>query len=356
MKLKIWILTLTLLTMLTSIVPAQSVCDLKFTASLGGCNNVYSNWFTKRTDSTSVTLTYLNLFTGQTTIVPLPGSARSYSLEGVDCGAHYDVTAVMSFSKSPTTCTANLHDNHNRPCDQCEAVTPTLAIVNAASYRGDVGPNGIGAAFSANDLTTETAYSFDADPNLPGIQLPTILANVRFFIDGSPTGLFFVSPRQINFYVPPGLTDGLHDVYASTPDGRTITGTMQVNRNSPGVFTIDASGAGQASCYWWVFRNGLPYNIYTIGTLNQHQFGAFDRLFLILFGTGINAGNATLRLGNGREYSSFYAGPQGILVGMSQVNIEVPVNQLWTGTLGASLTVFDPTGTWSGNGFLLRGL
>lgn len=334
--------------------PAQ-VCDLKFQSSNGGCDNVSTTWFTKRKDALGVTLTYVNIFTGEQTVVSLPGSVTGYSLTHVGCEAHFNVTAVMTFS-GIAPCTASLHDNHNRPCSECSTMAGKLSIGNAASFQPFLAPDAIGAAFGDQDFTTVTALSFDDNPNEPGIQLPTSLGGVSLFIDQRAVGLFFVSPKQINFYVPADMPLGPHFIYASTPDGRILQGEIYLNQNSPGIFTADSNGAGQAVGFWFLFRNGIPLRILTPGTLRPNDLQPGDRLFLILFGTGIRSANARLRLGNGMELSSLYAGDTPIFIGEDQVNFEVPINRVWTGSLGASLTVIDENGgSWPGNSFLLLG-
>ncbi|HMX28614.1 MAG TPA: hypothetical protein PKC13_23705, partial [Blastocatellia bacterium] len=257
-----------------------------------------------------------------------------------------------------TSCTVQYSGNlpHNRPCDQCAGVGGGLSTRNAATFGPFLAPDAIGAAFGDSDFTTVTAASYDADPQTPGYQLPQELGGVRLLIDGQPVGLFFVSPKQINFHVPASLSLGLHSVQAVTPDGRALYGDVFLAKNNPGIFTQEANGNGQATYYWWIFRNGIPFRILTPGQLRRTDVQFGDRVFAILFGTGINSPRAELRLSNGRVFNSLYAGDSPLFVGLDQLNFEIAQDELWDGSIGASLTVFDDVGaSWPSNGFTLLG-
>ena len=323
----------------------QPVCDLSNAASLGGCDNVYYGWFTRRTDVSEQTLRYSDGFSPA-----ISPTVRNYSRLGVGCDYHVSVTITQKYTNGQI-CTATEHDNHNRRCDQCGAVGGRVSTVNSASFQAFVAADTITSAYSDQDFTTQTLTSPDAD-SAPGFQLVTELGGVRGFIDGQPMGLFFVSPRQVNFYVPAGVAAGQHFISFSTASGLTLTGDVVVNVNSPGIFTEDQNGSGQASAQWWVYRPGQPVRVYSWTSL---QAAPGDRVFLILFGTGIISARATLRVNN-KVYDSAYAGNAPTFVGLDQVNIEIPYADLWRGSLGAQLTSWEGQSSWQSNGFILKAL
>ena len=80
------------------------------------------------------------------------------------------------------------------------AQTEPLVSACVASYSRD----SIVAAFGSQ-LTAATLVATDADPNTLGIQWPTMLGDVSVRVAGKLAPLFFVSPNQINYLVPPGL-------------------------------------------------------------------------------------------------------------------------------------------------------
>lgn len=340
---------------------AQDCSALRKSASLGGCDNVYFAWiYTGASPVMSQRLVYGDNFSPS-----IGASVRSYSRTGVGCDYHVSVTISQTYANGQT-CSVTEADNHNRPCSQCQGVTARMATVNAASFSGSLAADALAAAFGDADFTTQTEYAYDADPFTPGYQLPTTLGGVRAFVTNAATGvqnqvsLFFVSPRQVNFQVPVDLPEGLHSMTVSTPDGRTVFGDVLINRNSPGIFTLGQNGSGEASCYWIVARQGIFQNIYPGGQLQNIQPG--DRVFLILFGTGINDSRARLRLvnpatGQAAEYESLYAGDAPVFVALDQMNFEIPLADLWRGSAGAQVTVFDPVGAfWRSNGFTVFGL
>src|SRR5258705_12524495 len=92
-----------------------------------------------------------------------------------------------------------------QPQSKSAAQTGTLVSVCAANYiANSIAFDSIVAAFGAQ-LATTTVVAGDADPQTPGIQLPTVLGGVSVRVAGKLAPLFFVSPGQINYLVPQGL-------------------------------------------------------------------------------------------------------------------------------------------------------
>ena len=83
-----------------------------------------------------------------------------------------------------------------------------FVTVSAASYKvEDMAPGSIVAGFGTNLATTTLAGS-DTDPQTPGIQLPKQLGGTTVRVGGLATELFYVSPGQINYVIPPTLAAG----------------------------------------------------------------------------------------------------------------------------------------------------
>lgn len=116
--------------------------------------------------------------------------------------------------------------------------------VSAASYAAIVAPEEIVAAFGVN-LAPTTRLAEDADPSQPGVQLPTLLGGISVEVNGRSAGLFFVSPNQINFQVPPGLEPGTGYVIIRSDRGQVIAaGDIQITPAAPAIFTANGSGNG----------------------------------------------------------------------------------------------------------------
>lgn len=329
---------------------AQTACTLRTQGYTGGCTNVNVLWFTQ-TPQSQIDRFDLNTFAGRFSAL---NSARSFSIPtSCSSGGQVIITEVRN---NGTTCTVQYSGNlpHNRPCDQCAGIGGRISTFNSASFQAFLAADAIGTAFGDGDFTTVTDYGFDSDPLTDGIQLPTEVGGVRAFIEGVPVGLFFVSPKQINFHVPSNLTLGLHQMQVATQSGNTFTGDVVINRNSPGIFTAEQNGSGQAMALWFQFRQGIFYRIYPVGSRFDLLTG--DRLFLVMFGTGVNSSRATLRINN-HIYGSAYAGNAPFFVGLDQLNFEIPIGELWNGSVGGQVTAWEPDGSnWLSNGFSVTGM
>jgi uncharacterized protein (TIGR03437 family) len=120
------------------------------------------------------------------------------------------------------------------------AVAAQVSLVNAASYEAVVAPGSIGALFGTN-FTMQTQLAV----NLP---LPTTLGGVSVKIAGKAAPLFFVSPSQINLQVPSGISAGtaMVEVFNTAGALPVSAGTVTIADAAPGVFTVGATGRGQA--------------------------------------------------------------------------------------------------------------
>jgi hypothetical protein len=256
---------------------------LRISASLGGCDSVFVGWtYTGQSPVVSQTLAYGD---GFSPVIPV--SARSYSRTGVGCSYSTCVTITQTYGNG-TSCVASYHDNHNRPCDQCGGVIGSIGIANAASWRDGQTEDSIAVLGSDADLITGSAQAIT-------VPLPLSLLGLSAEIAGRPAGLFFVSPRQINFYIPPGIPQGIQSVSVTTPDGRRFRGTANIQPEAPGIFTESANGQGYAVATW------LPG-------------------YLVLWGTAFNSPYATLYTGDGRRIDATYSGQAPGLVGLWQLN------------------------------------
>jgi uncharacterized protein (TIGR03437 family) len=206
-----------------------------------------------------------------------------------------------------------------------------LASVSAASFLGNaLAPESILAAFgtglaSATQVATTTP-------------LPTTLAGVTLRVrDGNGAErlapLFFVAPTQINYLLPLGTANGAASVTVSNGDSVVALGTINVAALAPGLFSANADGQGVAAGVALRVKADGSQSFEPLAEFNQAQnrfvprpidLGpATDQVFLILFGTAIrgrsNLAAVTCTIG-GESVPLTYAGAQGDLVGLDQVN------------------------------------
>lgn len=225
-----------------------------------------------------------------------------------------------------------------------------LANVSAASYSGaTLAAEGITAVFGSRLATTTQVAATQP--------LPTTLAGTTVAVkDGAGqqrlAPLFFVSPTQINYQIPPGTAAGQALVTITSGDGAISTGLAQIATVAPSLFTANASGQGvPAATLLRVRPNGqLAYEPVAVFDSAQNKFvprpltlgPASEQDFLILFGTGVRnhspLANIIATLG-GESASVLYAGPQGDFVGLDQINVALPRSLAGRGELDLQLAV-----------------
>ena len=224
-----------------------------------------------------------------------------------------------------------------------------FAVVNAASYgaqntanpsdayKRTLAPDMITAAFGT--FITQNGQTFIASTN----PLPTTLGGVRLQVNNVDAPLFFVSPGQINFAVPPNLVDTatvtlrVFNSNNTQATGACVNGACSIVRSSPGIFSIKATGDGAAAAlttfdgvtYTPVFNADLsPANV-DAGTTARPNI-------LVIYGTGIRripAANPNDANGvaealsvtlQGVPLTVAYAGPAPGFVGLDQINVILP--------------------------------
>lgn len=203
----------------------------------------------------------------------------------------------------------------------------------AANYRSPVAPESIVAGFGKKLATGTTAAS-----RLP---LPTSLLGTTVTVkDGYGVErlapLFFVSPTQINYQIPPGTAIGEATITVRSGDGSISTDPLIVMAGAYGVFSADASGSGPAAAYVMRFK-GNQQTIAPTARYDDAQkkwvnvpidLSKLDEeVFLVLHATGLRFRNtgipAEITFGN-QTVQADYVGPQGHFIGLDQINVRLP--------------------------------
>lgn len=229
-----------------------------------------------------------------------------------------------------------------------------IANVRAASYAGpDLASDSIASAFG-QELASEIASA----NSLP---LPTSLAGTTVTITDSQgiakeASLFFVSPSQINYLIPAGLTKGIAAVTITNRKGVVSRGSLLLNPIAPSVFSADASGKGWAAAdVVRVLSDGRQVGEQTVRfDPGQNQFvpvpidlGAehgkdSDKVFLTLYATGIrqrtDVSAVKVKLGD-LFVPVEYAGKQGDFAGLDQINVLLPRQLIGRGEVALEVIV-----------------
>jgi uncharacterized protein (TIGR03437 family) len=225
-----------------------------------------------------------------------------------------------------------------------------VASVSAASYLGTaLAGDSIVAAFG-QDMALMTVAA-TASP------LPTTLGGVTVMVRDAlgvelPAPLFFVSPGQINYLIPPEAASGAATVTVMK-DGLTASGGgTQIAPVAPGLFTANSNGRGvPAALALYLKPDGsqryAPAAQYdetsqSFVAVPLEVCVAGEQAYLVLFGTGLRHRSSLASVSAkvaGVEAPVIYAGAQGGLVGLDQINVQLPRGLCARGETEVALTV-----------------
>ena len=191
------------------------------------------------------------------------------------------------------------------------AFAQPISVVNGASYVPGqaIAPGSFATIFG--DRLAPAPYA--APWNAWG-ELPVTLGGVSVTVSGRAAGLYYVSPRQINFHVPAGLAPGAASLEVSTGPAR-YTVEVSVGTAAPGVFTWSGTGLGDGAC---LDGSSLQRGPFTVAT-----GGRPAELVFYLTGLDLSAKPEVLIAGTPVEVVSFGGIPAW--PGVQMVKVELPV-------------------------------
>lgn len=225
-----------------------------------------------------------------------------------------------------------------------------MSSVSAASFNGaTLASESIASAFGSRLATTTKAAT--ATP------LPSALSGSNVVVKDSAGGeraapLFFVSPTQINFLVPPGTTNGPATIIATSGDGTLSVANTEIATVAPGLFSAGATGRGIAVAIVQRVKADGSSKYEPIArfdtTLNQYvaipiDLGLpTDQVFLVLFGTGFrfrsNLSSVSVKIG-GADAQVLFADATTDFYGLDQANVRLPRALIGRGDVNIVLTV-----------------
>jgi uncharacterized protein (TIGR03437 family) len=228
-------------------------------------------------------------------------------------------------------------------------------VVSATSPRVGITPDSLASIFG-EQLSTTTASA-------TGLPWPTSLGDISvvYVVDSQSqtamASLLYVSPTQMNIWIPPGVAPGPATIkfpFTGLPPGvgtaalRTIPVTLE--KVAPGIFSANGSGSGVAAAT--ALRVALP-------TQFQSQIPVFTcvvsecvaipldvgvdaPVYLTLYGSGIRGAssvdNIKVTIG-GTDLKPTYAGPQPQIPGLDQINVGLPLSLRGSGVVNVTVTV-----------------
>jgi uncharacterized protein (TIGR03437 family) len=225
-----------------------------------------------------------------------------------------------------------------------------LAAVSAASYRGtELTSESIASAFG-QVLATGTANANTAT-------LPTTLAGTTVRVRDNAGSerlapLFFVSPGQINFLIPAGTSLGAATITVTNGNGVVSAGGINIVTLAPGLFAANADGQGVAAAdavrvlanggqrFETIARFDTATSRFVATPIDLGPAG--EQVFLVLYGTGLrnrsSLATVTAQIG-GASATVAFAGAQGSLIGLDQVNVLLPRVLIGRGDVDVVLTL-----------------
>jgi uncharacterized protein (TIGR03437 family) len=220
----------------------------------------------------------------------------------------------------------------------------TFSVASSADGTATLSPGMIAAVFLESDVTNTTQVNTNP-------QLPLEIGGVSVTIGDSKTGLFFISPRQINFLVPENAATGSATLTIVNSQGTAASRAVQIVALGPSLYTADATGTGPPAALVLYYDSPTSFRDFTLAascdssgrcTPAPIDLRRSPLVILQLYGTGIrnrtSLSNVSVNMG-GSVFTVDYAGPQFQFPGLDQVNITLPISLAGRGTISLTLIV-----------------
>jgi uncharacterized protein (TIGR03437 family) len=197
-----------------------------------------------------------------------------------------------------------------------------LVTVNAASYLPRLAPGAIAVAFGTRLAESSlVAESLPLPVSLHGIGVRVL--DSQNYLFSAP--IFFISPGQINFLIPEQAALGEARIFIFNEDESIAQGNLLITNSAPALFTFTANGKGAPTALTTSDGEHFAAVANADGSLRAFRPSRPSKLnYLLLFGTGFRyAHRLRIKLGE-MEVKPVYAGAQGVLAGLDQINLVLP--------------------------------
>ena len=206
------------------------------------------------------------------------------------------------------------------------------STVSAASYTGAT----LACEAIVSSFGTGLATATQGANTVP---LPTKLAGTSIKVKDSAgvereAAIFFVSPTQVNYQIPPHTANGAAIITITSGDDTVSLSNAEMVNVAPSLFSADATGRGLAAA-----------QIQRVGSSTMEPTVVFDPskgqlvaipidlttsssdVYLVMYATGVrlntDLGMVSAKVGVVTAQVS-YAGAQNGFVGLDQINVKLP--------------------------------
>ena len=226
------------------------------------------------------------------------------------------------------------------------AVTASSPVIYSAASPGVVGvaPGSLAYAFAPGLSPTDPGPILGVLPDEFGgttVSFKDAAGNTNL------APLFYVSPSELSFEVPPSAAPGTATVTVTNSGGSETASNVVIATTAPGLFSLGNSGLAAAYATRVSGSTATTELAYQLTATNGEflplpiSLGAStDTTYLTLYGTGFDAAsktNTTVTV-NGTSVSVLYAGTQSQYTGLDQVNIQLPNSLAGSGNVDVIAT------------------
>ena len=200
-----------------------------------------------------------------------------------------------------------------------------LTILNGASLGNELSPiKGVALDSIAVARGSLLANSTQQPQPLSSGTFPNNVGGTTVTVNGRPAQIFFVSPTQVNFLVPPQTENGVADVIVTNSEGFPSRGSINTLRAAPGVFTKSGDGTGEAL-------------VLNSDTLQEGPFDPSDgKLHLTIFATGTrNAAQLSVTIG-GQAIVPDLVMASPAMPGLDEIHLQAPPGLKGAGVVNVS--------------------
>lgn len=204
------------------------------------------------------------------------------------------------------------------------AVCGQITFVNGASFNASqpLAPDSFASAFGQNLCSHTGTAQWTGDG-----RLPTDLGGCSVVVNGTPAMMYYVSPGQMNFVIPPGLIQGQAPILIH--NGADVqTGSMTIGAAGPGVFALNGMGTGEGAMLNAAMWRQSPFSTTTGGHPTS----------VAIYATGLDLSAMPVVTIGGLPAEVTWFGEAPGYAGLHQINVALPAGTAGAGRVPVTVT------------------